>query len=32
VPSEIYFWPTGEEPELRQLAMWQWVPGDMDDM
>ncbi len=32
VPSEIYFAPTAEEPELRQLAMWQWVPGDMDDL
>jgi len=32
VPSEIYLWPGGEEPELRQLPMWQWVPGDMDDL
>jgi len=32
VPSEIYLWPAGEEPELRQLAMWQSVPGDMDDV
>ena len=32
VPSEIYVLPTGKEPELRQLAMWQWVPGDMDDL
>ncbi len=30
VPSEFYLWPTGEEPELRQLPTWQWVPGDMD--
>jgi len=29
VPSKIYLWP-GDEPELRQLAMWQWVPGDID--
>jgi len=32
VPSEIYLWPAGEEPGLRQLAMWQCVPGDMDDV
>jgi hypothetical protein len=32
VPSEIYLWPAGEEPEVRQLTMWQWVPGDMDDV
>jgi hypothetical protein len=32
VPSEIYVLPTGKEPELRQLAMWQWVPGEMDDL
>jgi hypothetical protein len=32
VPSEIYVWPAGEEPELRQLSSWQWVPGDMDDL
>ena len=31
-PSEIYLWPAGEEPGLRQLSMWQWVPGDMDDV
>jgi hypothetical protein len=32
VPSEIYLWPGGEAPEVRQLTMWQWVPGDMDDL
>jgi len=32
VPSEIYLWSAGEEPGLRQLTMWQWVPGDMDDV
>jgi len=32
VPSEIYLWPAGEEPGLRRLATWQWVPGDMDDL
>jgi hypothetical protein len=32
VPSEIYLSPQGEEPELIQLAMWQWVPGDMDNL
>jgi len=29
--SEIYLWPGGEEPDVRQLDLWQWVPGDMDD-
>ncbi len=28
--SEVYLWPSGDEPELTQLHMWQWVPGDMD--
>ena len=32
VPSEIYFWSYGDEPDLGQLPMWQWVPGDMDDL
>ena len=27
LPSEIYVWQPGEEPELRQPSMWQWVPG-----
>jgi len=31
-PSEIYLWPGGEGPKVRQLDMWQWVPGDMDDL
>ena len=30
--SDIYMWPAGDEPELRDLAEWQWVPGDMDDV
>ena len=30
LPSRIYFWTAGEEPELNGLKMWQWVPGDMD--
>lgn len=30
VPSEIYLWPAGEALGILQLAMWQWVPGDMD--
>jgi GNAT superfamily N-acetyltransferase len=30
VRSQIYLWTAGEEPELRQLTNWQWVPGDMD--
>lgn len=30
LPSGIYFWPAGEDPELRRFTMWQWVPGDMD--
>jgi hypothetical protein len=32
VRSEIYCWPAGEEPGLRQLPMWQWVPGDIDEL
>jgi hypothetical protein len=30
--SETYVWPSGKEPEVRQLDLWQWVPGDMDDL
>jgi hypothetical protein len=32
VPSGIYMWPwpNSEEPEIAELAAWQWVPGDMD--
>lgn len=30
--SDIYVWPAGEGPEVMQLSMWQWVPGDMDDL
>ena len=29
-PSEIYLWPAGEN--VRQLDLWQWVPGDMDEL
>ncbi len=31
VPSYIYLWPGGG-PEVRELNLWQWVPGDMDDL
>jgi hypothetical protein len=30
VHSDVYLWLEGEEPGLRQLPMWQLVPGDMD--
>jgi len=30
VPSHIYFWTIGNDPELTNLDRWQWVPGDMD--
>ncbi|MBI1817095.1 MAG: hypothetical protein HYR72_19135 [Deltaproteobacteria bacterium] len=30
--SPVYLWPTGEAPGTGQLDLWQWVPGDMDDL
>ncbi len=33
VPSEIYQWPGGDDDsEVLDLAVWQWVPGDMDEL
>jgi GNAT superfamily N-acetyltransferase len=31
IGSGVCLWPAGEVPDLRQLNMWQWVPGDMDN-
>jgi hypothetical protein len=30
--SPVYLWPSGDGPGTRQLELWQWVPGDMDDL